>query len=268
MTTKSLVLGSLLGILLVFFTSTTAWAAQRTLTADGNGGYYINMPATGVDTLVIPDGVTTFKVYDDGGANETFSAGCEGFLLLTAPKGRLLRLAGSIKTNYYSISVGYLTVYDGVDANAGYLLYDYGNVPNLRKKLSTQENMFLQFRGSGDHWKTEYEGLELTITIVDPNGPHAINIKTAENGGFVNPPATAMPGEVVTLTATPDAGYVLDRALVQDEYVKEEYLSNVEHTVSWYSNNEISFMMPQTDVTITPHFENLTYGHFYLSMDH
>ena len=268
MKTKSLVLGSLLGILLVLLTSTTAWAAQRTLTADGNGGYYINMPATGVDTLVIPDGVTTFKVYDDGGPNETFSAGCEGFLLLTAPEGRLLRLAGSIKTNYYSVSVGYLTVYDGVDANAGYLLYDYGNVPNLRKKLSTQENMFLQFRGSGDHWKTEYEGLELTITIVDPNGPHAINIKTAENGGFVNPPATAMPGEVVTLTATPDAGYVLDRALVQDEYVKEEYLSNVEHTVSWYSNNEISFVMPSTDVTITPYFENLAYGPFYLSMDH
>lgn len=268
MKTKSLVLGSLLGILLVLFTSTTAWAAQRELTPDGNGGYYINMSATGTDTLVIPDGVTTFKVYDDGGPNETFSAGCEGFLLLTAPEGRLLRLAGSIKTNYYSVSVGYLTVYDGVDANAGYLLYDYGNVPNLRKKLSTQENMFLQFRGSGDHWKTEYEGLELTITIVDPNGPHAINIKTAENGGFVNPPATAMPGEVVTLTATPDAGYVLDRALVQDEYVKGEYLSNVEHTVSWYSNNEISFVMPSTDVTITPYFENLAYGPFYLSMDH
>ena len=91
MTTKSLVLGSLLGILLVFFTSTTAWAAQRTLTADGNGGYYINMPYTGVDTLVIPDGVTTFKVYDDGGPDRNFWRNCDGRLVIKAPEGNQLR---------------------------------------------------------------------------------------------------------------------------------------------------------------------------------
>ena len=265
MKTQPRIFGSLLSLLLMAFSVSAVWAEQRSLENDGNGGYYINMPATGTDTLVIPDGVTTFKVYDDGGPNETFSAGCEGFLLLTAPEGRLLRLAGSIKTNYYSVSVGYLTVYDGVDANGGDLLYDYGNVPNLRKKLSSQENMFLQFRGSGDHWKTEYEGLDLTITVVNPNGPHAINIETAENGSFVNPPATAMPGEVVTLTTSPDAGYILGRSRVQDEYVKEEYESNVEHTGSWYTNNEISFVMPRTEVTIIPLFENLTYADFSLN---
>lgn len=262
MKTQPRIFGSLLSLLLMAFSVSAVWANQRSLENDGNGGYYINMPATGTDTLVISDGVTTFKVYDDGGPNETFSAGCEGFLLLTAPEGRLLRLAGSIKTNYYSVSVGYLTVYDGVDANAGYLLYDYGNVPNLRKKLSTQENMFLQFRGSGDHWKTEYEGLELTITIVDPNGPHAINIETAEHGGFVNPPATAMPGEVVTLTASPEEGYFFDWTTIQDEY--GEYM---EYTGSWYTNNVISFVMPQTDITISPTFNDPTYRQFSLRLD-
>ena len=246
--------------------TSTVWAAQRTLTSDGNGGYYINMPTTGTDELEIPEDVTTFKVYDDGGPSATFTVGSDGYLLLTAPKGRLLRVSGSIKTNYYT-SIGYLTVYDGADANANEILYDYGYAPNLRKKLSTQENMFLRFRGEGTYMSNA-EGLELTITVVDPNGPHAINIAASENGGFLNPPTTAKPGDVVTLTATPDAGYILNKVVIQDENFEYEYESNVNVIRgSWYSNNEVSFVMPQTDVSITPYFEDLASGYFYLSID-
>ena len=230
-------------------------------------GPSINMLKNGTFALTIPEGINTIKVYDDGGETGNYSPNCDGYLLLTAPSGKKLRLSGTIKVRSgYSSGTGELYAYDGDNVNVGLWFkansYGIGGVP---KKLSTGENVMLNFQTSAG---TTYDGLDLTVTVVDPNGPHAINIKTAENGGFVNPPATAMPGEVVTLTATPDAGYVLDRALVQDEYVKEEYLSNVEHTVSWYSNNEISFVMPQTDVTITPYFENLAYGPFYLSMDH
>ena len=232
-------------------------------------GPSINMLKNGTFELAIPEGINTIKVYDDGGKEGKYSHNCDGYLLLTAPSGKKLRLSGTVKVrsgNYSSYVTGILYAYDGDNVNVGswFTAHSYGTW-DVSKKLSTSENVMLNFHStSGDR----YDGLDLTVTVVDPNGPHAINIKTAENGGFVNPPATAMPGEVVTLRATPDAGYVLDRALVQDEYVKEEYLSNVEHTVSWYSNNEISFVMPQTDVTITPSFENLAYGPFYLSMDH
>lgn len=47
--------------------TSTVWAAQRELTSDGNGGYYINMPTTGTDELIIPEGVKTFNIYGDGG---------------------------------------------------------------------------------------------------------------------------------------------------------------------------------------------------------
>ena len=232
-------------------------------------GPSINMLKNGTFELAIPEGINTIKVYDDGGKEGKYSHNCDGYLLLTAPSGKKLRLSGTVKVrsgNYSSYVTGILYAYDGDNVNVGswFTAHSYGTW-DVSKKLSTSENVMLNFHStSGDR----YDGLDLTVTVVDPNGPHAINIKTAENGGFVNPPATAMPGEVVTLRATPDAGYVLDRALVQDEYVKEQYLSNVEHTVSWYSNNEISFVMPQTDVTITPSFENLAYGSFYLSMNH
>lgn len=231
-------------------------------------GPSINMLKNGFFELAIPEGINTIKVYDNGGETGKYSPNCDGYLLLTAPSGKKLRLSGTIKvrSSNYSSGTGLLSAYDGDNVNVGsWFTADSYGTWNVPKKLSTGENVMLSFQTSGG---TTYDGLDLTVTVVDPNGPHAINIETAEHGGFVNPPATAMPGEVVTLTATPDAGYILDKALVQDEYVKEEYLSNVEHTASWYSNNEISFVMPQTDVTITPHFENLTYGHFYLSMNH
>lgn len=231
-------------------------------------GPSINMLKNGFFGLAIPEGINTIKVYDNGGETGKYSPNCDGYLLLTAPSGKKLRLSGTIKvrSGNYSSGTGLLSAYDGDNVNVGsWFTADSYGTWNVPKKLSTGENVMLSFQTSGG---TTYDGLDLTVTVVDPNGPHAINIETAEHGGFVNPPATAMPGEVVTLTATPDAGYILDKALVQDENVRDEYLSNVEHTASWYSNNEISFVMPQTDVTITPHFENLTYGHFYLSMNH
>ncbi|WP_297946667.1 hypothetical protein [uncultured Fibrobacter sp.] len=231
-------------------------------------GPSINMLKNGFFELAIPEGINTIKVYDNGGETGKYSPNCDGYLLLTAPSGKKLRLSGTIKvrSGNNSSGTGLLSAYDGDNVNVGsWFTADSYGTWNVPKKLSTGENVMLSFQTSGG---TTYDGLDLTVTVVDPNGPHAINIETAEHGGFVNPPATAMPGEVVTLTATPDAGYILDKALVQDENVWDEYLSNVEHTASWYSNNEISFVMPQTDVTITPHFENLTYGHFYLSMNH
>ena len=71
---------SLLLLLIALF-SFGARAAQTpvTLTSDGNGGWYINMPAIGTATSVdnaavltltaddIAAGKYTFKVYDDGG---------------------------------------------------------------------------------------------------------------------------------------------------------------------------------------------------------
>ena len=65
----------------------------------GDDGQYINMPTSGTDTLVIPSGVTSFKVYDDGlgeddeGHLGNYSNGVNGYLVLKAPAGNLLKIA-------------------------------------------------------------------------------------------------------------------------------------------------------------------------------
>ena len=252
MKTKSLVLGSLLGILLVLLTSTTAWAAQRTLTADGNGGYYINMPATGVDTLVIPETITKFHVYDDLGMGRGFSTNCNGSLLLTAPNGKKLQVEGTLRVPYYvREGRGTLTIYDGSNDAARKLVNTYSN-DSISRKLSTSENMYINFT-TNENKMSGYEGLDLTITVDDPNSPHAIAFNSLYHGSINSlPQATA--GTPITITANPDEGYILDGVSVKDAF--GNYLE-VEGG-KWYSDNTASFVMPQTDVTVSASFSELS----------
>jgi hypothetical protein len=103
-------------------TAQTAWADSWT-SAGGTGGsgtndapYYVNMPSKGTatnigsaKTLNVPDGITSFKVYDDNGKSSKYSNDYTGYLVITAPAGSVLQLSGSIvtETNYDK-----LTVYD------------------------------------------------------------------------------------------------------------------------------------------------------------
>ena len=56
----------------------------------------------------------------------------------------------------------------------------------------------------------------------------------------------------MTLTVKPDEGYVLTGIEVKDAY---ENVLKVEGGL-WYSNNTATFIMPITDVTVTPTFTN------------
>ena len=257
MKTKSLVLGSLLGILLVLLTSTTAWAAQRTLTADGNGGYYINMPATGVDTLVIPNGVTTFKVYDDGGANRDFSSRCNGYLVMRAPEGYLLRVSGYVfGKNRNGYAVGALRIWGSVpvDENGNLvtdeytsMYWDLGDV-TIPKRLSTDQEMMLRFW----HYNTSREvsnGMKLTVEVVDKDGPFAVEEVSVAGGNLIDPPATAAIGDVVSVTASSAAeGYIFDHIEVKDERGNFVDVTNG----TWLTGKTGTFVMPSSNAFVEP----------------
>ena len=103
--------------LTALFAASAGWAADRTLSVDNsNGSYYINMPATGNDKLVISetdivDGSLSFKVYDDGGSSDAYSNDARGFLEIDVPEGYRLSVSGSMVVGYYEED--YLTIYDG-----------------------------------------------------------------------------------------------------------------------------------------------------------
>lgn len=122
---------------------------------------YINMPATGTKTATIPSGVTSFKVYDDGGASGNYSSACSGTLVLTAPEGYVLQLSGSIRTE---IKADLLTVYDNSEASGTKLLDAVsGTQTAITTVTSTGKSMTLYFYSGNSY---NLAGLNLTVEVL------------------------------------------------------------------------------------------------------
>ena len=129
------------------------------------GHYYINMPATGTDSYTIPEGVKQFKVYDNGGKNES-TAYSSGSVVLTAPEGCRLQLSGSLMSSAFD---GTLLVYDGATYRAEYLDYYYtnwGDSQRVGPVVTSGESIKLAF--GGDCWYYDCSAdLDLTVRVVD-----------------------------------------------------------------------------------------------------
>ncbi len=225
----------------------------------------INMPKTGTKTATIPAGVQSFKVYDDGGPGGAYADGsagnyndnCRGYLTLTAPEGHLLQLSGNIWAHFNDD----LTVYDGDDDKAGVKLKvaggdTYNNWTAITTIVSTGSSMTLYFY---TNTTKNHGGLDLTVTIIDPNGEFAINgIGNVTNGSIAasisgTDVSKAKANDVVTLTATPSAGYTLTELSVKDA-------NNNAVSVDWNVwSNTATFTMPASAVTVTTTFSNDLY---------
>ena len=223
------------------------------------GFYYVNMPKTGTNTLTLSDAsVTTFKVYDDGGKSDNYSKKCAGTLTLTAPEGYVLQLSGNITTeNNYD----YLTVYDG-STTSGTKLLDAvsstgsGTQTDITTVTSTGQSMTIYFHSNGN---TNYAGLDLTVTLISASTEHDITVN-APTGGSVaasvsgTSVSAARVNDVVTLTATPNSGYVLSGLSVTDA-------NNNALAVNWdIWANTATFNMPAWAVTVTPTFTKTADG--------
>ena len=244
-------------LLLALLTATTTWADDVTLSVDSDiaegtaGHYYVNMPATGTNTLTLSDAtVTTFKIYDDGGKDGYYSNGCSGYLTLTAPTGYVLQLSGSIATGK---NWDKLTVYDGSTTSVTKLLdavssTSDGTETAITTVVSSGQSMKLYFYSDGGY---NYAGLDLTVTLVNPNAEYGITVNNASGGSVASDKSTAKFNDEVTLTATPSEGYLLSGLSVTDA-------SNnaVAANGGWYTNNQATFTMPGSAVTVTPTFTN------------
>ena len=221
----------------------------------------VNIPKTGDETITIPSGVQSFKVYDDGGPNGNASKDCYGTLTLTAPDGYVLYLSGSITTDDHD----YLSVYDGIDDNAtkmvdGVHSPDDGTPTAITPVTSTGKNMKLRF-STNDYF--DYAGLDLTVTVLVPTIKNSVTVNNPAKGGTMTAsPTSAEENETVTLTASPDNGYVLNNISVVD-------VNSNPIAVTWDGMffNTATFKMPASAVTVTPTFTNdLTVNSLFVNM--
>ena len=213
------------------------------------GGLYINMPKTDSKSLTIPSNVKSFKVYDDGGSGGNYSNNCDGTLVLTAPTGYRMQLSG-----YVDIYNDYLYVYDGSDNTASELYHKNGGLGSTTV-TSTGNTMTIYFQ-SGNAGNDGY-GLDLTVTVFDPNTQNAINGIGNLTGGTITASisnesvTSAKAFEAVTLTATPQSDYMLTSISIKDDSNK-----NVDLTWDGPFDNTATFTMPIYPVTVTSTFTN------------
>lgn len=222
----------------------------------------VNMPVTEDQIVEIPAGVESFKVYDDGGKDNVHSQNCTGTLVLTAPENHLLRLSGKITTDAYD----YLTVYDGSKENGSKLLNEVrstsGGTETGIKPVTSKGNVMTLYFYTNNFY--EEAGLDLTVTVVNPNTEYNVNvINPAEGGSVTASPTSAKVNETVTLTATPASGYLLSGISVTDA-------GSNPVAVTWDGplDNTVTFTMPGSNVTITPTFTNTltAAGGLYINM--
>ena len=153
---------------------TTDWSAA--------GGLYVNMPQAGLKNVTIPAGVTSFKVYDDGGKDENFTGLGYGEIVMTAPKGYVMQVSGTVIADGY----GKLIVYDG-DTDAGAIANVDGKIKeiDIGTKFTSGNKMCIYF---GSKYSGDYDGIDLTVQLVESK---MVNVATLDgketaiiNGNF------------------------------------------------------------------------------------
>ncbi|MBR2154736.1 MAG: hypothetical protein IJ901_09005 [Bacteroidaceae bacterium] len=224
---------------------------------------YINMLQTGSETVNVPEGVTSFHVYDDGGADGNAYYRTDATLTLNAPEGCLLRLTGNV-TTAGDIYLNYFTVND---VNGTELC----KVTNGSVGTCTSSKLTLHFKTYNGVINYPYEGLNLLVEVIesrfDISGTGTTpGITTSVGGSAVTENVQA--GQEVMLTVNPAEGQLLTSLAVKDVNNNDVALSN---SVLWYTGaNTATFTMPNSDVTITPTFSTALNkeGGLFINMDH
>ncbi len=228
-------------------TVTPVWTND--LTAEG--GLFVNIPASGSENVVIPAGVTSFKVYDDGGINGKYSWNADGSLTVTAPKDYVMKMSGLLALQYNGAT---LSVYDGVNNQATPLVTDLNDNSGTMvwgPYIGWNNSMTFYFKSTATSEAYVRDGLYLLVELIEA-GDRAVKIASegVDGGSVVADHETARWRDSVTVTATPAKGYVLSDVTVVDAD------GNPVEVVGgkWYTGNQVKFAMPNKSVTVTPSF--------------
>jgi len=213
-----------------------------------DNGLHLDLARNAKKEIVLPNGVKSFNLYDDGGALGDYSINSDDTLVVTAPAGYHFKMTGKIYTEYNNYDK--LRVYDGSSTTATSLFargsastgvaYDVGTIE------TSSNSMTVYFHSDRS---VVSSGLDLLVTI-EPDS-YAISIAQVDNGSLSSEKTTAIANEKVTLMVHSTEGYYLSGCTILNNgnsYITPSYNS---------ADNTVSFTMPAGPVTITPAFSSM-----------
>jgi len=205
--------------------------------------FSIRVPKTGAEAATIPDGIVSFKVYDNGGPGGSYGPDCDGTLTLTAPTGWGLQVAGSVDVTANESVKETVTITDGTNRlySANY------TTETMNPVIISSGTLTIAIKSDNSDFHYGRAGIDLTVTMVDLSQPHSVTVGSASNGSMTASPVSVTAGTPVTLTAVPASGYRLGSVTVTYDGDKPVTANG--------TGNERTFTMPYADVTVTPVFE-------------
>ena len=230
-----------------------------TLTAEG--GLSVNMPEKNniynPKTVTIPNIVTSFKVYDDGGADGNYTNYCASYMVLKAPIGYRIKLTGTVTVEYGALKVFDSDTIDNPLGNADGFGSEHGD--DVGELCSSGRYMLLYFYAgsyvtSGLDLKAEITNERPhTIVLDNSNAPAGCSIAIEGYQSVLGNHYIAYVNDTITVNVTCDSTHLLQSLGVRDTHGNEISMTR---GVAWYNGNNLTttFSMPARQLTITPEF--------------
>lgn len=243
---------SIFAVFALSMAATSAWADEVELSQEDEYRYSATMPQEGENTITVPADAKIIRIGTNNGWLTNSS------VTLTAPEGKILQVIegdyGSLSTEYYNGFSGQdsLFIYNGANASAPEI-FKAARGAALGTLSTTGPNLTIYYKESKekDWWYSNFR-LDLIVFVVDPNATHNIVVdEDASSNGTVVVESPAKANTLVQLTATPNAGYVLEGFIVR---TTDEWYSIPTTENALFAGNEATFIMPGTNVTVEPIF--------------
>ena len=212
------------------------------------GGLFVNMPVSGEQNITIPDGITSFKLYDDGGKDGMYSYNADGYLTVTAPEGYVLQVSGTMKSYNYK---GKLSVFDGENSQATPLLNECSKGNKVGTRISTGNVMTFYFQSTSNYSTEVSDGLDLTVNVIkmdlslaeDGEGGYYVNM-LAQYTATLNITADDIANGVTSFNVYDDGGKEGKFSYNADGYLTitapEGYVLQMSGTVFYNGNGNLS----------------------------
>ena len=211
----------------------------------------INMPKAESRTFTIPDGVSSFRVYDHGGRDGTYDNYAKDTLILQAPSGYVLNLSGKVFTEN---CCDYLSIYDGSSTSSTLLKTVRGEGQDVGSVYSSGEYLTLTFKSD---YSQVSAGLDLMVRVSKKTASHnVVALSPGNNFGTITvSPTTATMGTTITVSATPSTDYKFVGVMLTNDL--GDTISVIENTAG---GNSLTFPMDFDGIKVKPYFATQQMG--------
>ena len=252
-------------VLLAFLVS-SAWASDVSVTETGTG---VNVPCSGRSTVYINKNVDYIYVYDNGGPSANYSNSCSGYLSVTGPYDKALKVE---TYNAMDIEVGYDTLrilnseFMGTDWSGYYLesMLETRSSGSFDPLYTTGNKMAIQFASDKSNTGT---GFVLKVSVVPLYtvslnssslhiwDPYLIN---SVRVGYDDYSAFAAGAKVSLYDNASSASYFLTSLKVKDANGNALTVKEAKKVGDGYGGDSLQFRMPSSNVTVTPTYTSVS----------